>query len=240
MTDIAKCAVCGEPMPPGEQMFKFHGYSGPCPKPAQTPSTARGDLKAAATALYMAGRWDCANLSGDEQARMWEALRDALGLSVGTATTAGVHSRHPAAPAGLSEWQRVDSTPRAAEAVTEEWTSELAEVIQTQTGCGDSDAVRAAAASIANINDWLALNPYPRAAVVTEASKAQSAWRRHRLGEIQRIIEAVDDRAMANDDEVPTTMQEMTQAEMSRIYDLSRGVNCGELEALTPPFAKGE
>jgi hypothetical protein len=27
------CAVCGEPMPPGEEIFKFHGYSGPCPKP---------------------------------------------------------------------------------------------------------------------------------------------------------------------------------------------------------------
>ncbi|AMX93760.1 MULTISPECIES: NADAR family protein [Mesorhizobium] len=34
MTDeIAKCDICGEPMPAGEQMFKFHGYSGPCPKP---------------------------------------------------------------------------------------------------------------------------------------------------------------------------------------------------------------
>lgn len=28
-----KCALCGEPMPPGEEMFKFHGYSGNCPKP---------------------------------------------------------------------------------------------------------------------------------------------------------------------------------------------------------------
>lgn len=27
------CELCGDPMPPGEQMFKFHGYSGPCPKP---------------------------------------------------------------------------------------------------------------------------------------------------------------------------------------------------------------
>ena len=27
------CALCGEPMPPGEEMFMFHGYSGPCPKP---------------------------------------------------------------------------------------------------------------------------------------------------------------------------------------------------------------
>lgn len=29
----ARCAICGEPMPPGEQMFKYHGYSGDCPKP---------------------------------------------------------------------------------------------------------------------------------------------------------------------------------------------------------------
>lgn len=33
MSDIAKCELCGEPMPPGEQMFNYHGYSGPCPKP---------------------------------------------------------------------------------------------------------------------------------------------------------------------------------------------------------------
>ena len=33
MSDIAKCELCGEPMPEGEEMFKFHGYSGPCPKP---------------------------------------------------------------------------------------------------------------------------------------------------------------------------------------------------------------
>lgn len=26
------CEICGEPMPAGEEMFKFHGYSGPCPK----------------------------------------------------------------------------------------------------------------------------------------------------------------------------------------------------------------
>ena len=33
MNDSTTCELCGEPMPPGEQMFKFHGYSGPCPKP---------------------------------------------------------------------------------------------------------------------------------------------------------------------------------------------------------------
>jgi hypothetical protein len=31
--EVARCTFCGEPMPEGEQMFKFHGYSGDCPKP---------------------------------------------------------------------------------------------------------------------------------------------------------------------------------------------------------------
>ncbi len=30
---MSKCSICGEPMPPGEEMFKFHGASGPCPAP---------------------------------------------------------------------------------------------------------------------------------------------------------------------------------------------------------------
>jgi len=35
MTELNKCGICGEPMPAGEQMFKYHGYSGPCPAPQQ-------------------------------------------------------------------------------------------------------------------------------------------------------------------------------------------------------------
>lgn len=31
--DVARCELCGGPMPPGEQMFRFHGFSGPCPMP---------------------------------------------------------------------------------------------------------------------------------------------------------------------------------------------------------------
>lgn len=30
---MSKCELCGEPMPEGEEMFKYHGYSGTCPKP---------------------------------------------------------------------------------------------------------------------------------------------------------------------------------------------------------------
>jgi hypothetical protein len=33
MNQSAVCELCGEPMPDGEEMFKYHGYSGPCPKP---------------------------------------------------------------------------------------------------------------------------------------------------------------------------------------------------------------
>ena len=29
----ARCELCGEAMPDGEEMFKFHGYSSNCPKP---------------------------------------------------------------------------------------------------------------------------------------------------------------------------------------------------------------
>lgn len=47
-------------------------------------------VRAAATALYLAGAWRCDNLPPEIQAQMWEELRDALGLPVGTATTAGV------------------------------------------------------------------------------------------------------------------------------------------------------
>ena len=30
---MSKCELCGEEMPAGEEMFKYHGLSGDCPKP---------------------------------------------------------------------------------------------------------------------------------------------------------------------------------------------------------------
>lgn len=29
--EVGVCQLCGKPMPKGEEMFKFHGYSGDCP-----------------------------------------------------------------------------------------------------------------------------------------------------------------------------------------------------------------
>lgn len=41
MIDQATCTLCGYPMPEGEEMFKFHGYSGPCPKEPLSPPQLR-------------------------------------------------------------------------------------------------------------------------------------------------------------------------------------------------------
>lgn len=46
-------------------------------------------LRVAATALYR-HRWVCGELQPGEQAALWESLRDALGITPGTATVAGV------------------------------------------------------------------------------------------------------------------------------------------------------
>lgn len=35
------CELCGEPMPEGEEMFKYHGYSSTCPKPPLTHGDER-------------------------------------------------------------------------------------------------------------------------------------------------------------------------------------------------------
>ncbi len=42
MSDWPTCELCGEPMPPGEEVFKFHGYSGPCPKPPKPAAFDEG------------------------------------------------------------------------------------------------------------------------------------------------------------------------------------------------------
>ena len=43
-----------------------------------------------------------------------------------------------------------------------------------------------------------------------------------RLAEIAQIIEDVDNRCLGAEDDVPPTLSEMTQKEMSRIYKLAK------------------
>lgn len=46
MTDEARCQLCGELMPEGEEMFNYHGYSGPCPKPPEAGAPICSDCEA--------------------------------------------------------------------------------------------------------------------------------------------------------------------------------------------------
>ena len=46
-------------------------------------------LRSAALALYFAGKWSCHRPV--DEVRLWENLRDALGLEAGAATAAGTH-----------------------------------------------------------------------------------------------------------------------------------------------------
>lgn len=41
MSDQPKCRLCGEPMPPGEEMFTYHGYSGGCPKDSRVETSPK-------------------------------------------------------------------------------------------------------------------------------------------------------------------------------------------------------
>ncbi len=43
---MSNCALCGEPMPTGEEMFNYHGYSGPCPKPPLARSKSEEEVLA--------------------------------------------------------------------------------------------------------------------------------------------------------------------------------------------------
>ena len=54
-----KCTVCGEPMPDGEEMFMYHGYSGPCPKePLPKQKANSNDEWAKCIIIHLTGKPD--------------------------------------------------------------------------------------------------------------------------------------------------------------------------------------
>lgn len=62
MNEKEKCQLCGEPMPEGEEMFNYHGYSGKCPKPPlKNPPTEKQEEKCVRCGLpksiWPKGRW---------------------------------------------------------------------------------------------------------------------------------------------------------------------------------------
>lgn len=67
------CRLCGEPMPPGEEMFYYHGYSGPCPKPPLSAKPKPPTAEEQTAKLVAAHRAVCAAencvLDGGEEHR---------------------------------------------------------------------------------------------------------------------------------------------------------------------------
>ena len=53
MSEESTCAICGHPMPEGETMFQYHGYSGPCPDKPRIPVAPRTDYNEALTDTAM-------------------------------------------------------------------------------------------------------------------------------------------------------------------------------------------
>lgn len=65
--DQPKCELCGEPMPAGEEMFKYHGYSGNCPKPPKAMTNESTDY---AELVKELGGWS-AGKSDDSKRMTW-------------------------------------------------------------------------------------------------------------------------------------------------------------------------
>lgn len=55
--NIPKCALCGEPMPEGEEMFQYHGYSGDCPKPPLPTTYTLPEAREALGRRFDQGAW---------------------------------------------------------------------------------------------------------------------------------------------------------------------------------------
>lgn len=47
------CQLCGELMPASEAAFKFHGYTGPCPKPPLPETPIIGDMGKLLDSLFV-------------------------------------------------------------------------------------------------------------------------------------------------------------------------------------------
>ena len=99
---MTMCELCGEPMPLGEEMFKYHGYSGPCPKPP-LPKPVEPDWKA----KYTESQASLDKTVGELQASRSEAADLAIQLQAANeATRTANETAHEARLALEAELQK--------------------------------------------------------------------------------------------------------------------------------------
>ena len=83
--DPAVCGLCGLPMPPGEEMFNYHGYSGPCPGPPKIMSVEEMNASCDVSGHILLPEASQCGICGVQAADMvritrsvWEAIRKQL------------------------------------------------------------------------------------------------------------------------------------------------------------------
>jgi NTP pyrophosphatase (non-canonical NTP hydrolase) len=139
---MAICELCGEPMPLGEEMFKFHGHSGPCPKPP-IPRVIPNDLSLALLSRVnqaRAKRWHNGDLD-EWSVNDWLA---AFGGEAGEALNAG--KKHRRILSGLQQHGNVQTTEReAAQKIMEELADAViyADLVATRLGLNLAQAIKA-------------------------------------------------------------------------------------------------
>lgn len=72
---LPTCSLCGEPMPAGEEMFKFHGFSGSCPKPPIQKPTSKERIDAALARMQTEAFAEC-SLAEEVEAILREVLAE--------------------------------------------------------------------------------------------------------------------------------------------------------------------
>lgn len=104
------CGICGEPMPEGEEMFKYHGYSCDCPKPPLHPSV-RGERNAGdADILTALVKHATGDVGEDAYIRLYPAdARRILGrVKKLEAELEALRQQHDAALALADKWESGD------------------------------------------------------------------------------------------------------------------------------------
>lgn len=80
-TDKPRCGICQQPMPEGEEMFKFHGYSGGCPTPPVHPRQAEILKNNYRVFQRRAREAACPKWRAENMTNAMEAARDYLAIT---------------------------------------------------------------------------------------------------------------------------------------------------------------
>lgn len=68
------CELCGEPLPKGEEMFRYHGYSCPCPKPPLQTVTEPDWQQQARAAGWVPPERNMKQVGDEQDIRRWSDM----------------------------------------------------------------------------------------------------------------------------------------------------------------------